>query len=385
MRIAYLGNPTGLGLTYARAIRRLGHDARLFISVLAEQTANPREGGLEPAEEGLLQEWNRGARTEWRDDSGFAMRIRRRALTAVSRLRLAARLRQFDVTHSFGKEAVFARPTARRLVAQATGAELNELILNHVRGTSRSLEAEILLRVYRSADVCLLSTVEQVGWAADVGLRATYQPMPIDTDFFSDTGQPYRNRFRVFGPARLDWTYRGPYRRGSSLKGNDVLIRGFAALVQERVDAELVLRDWGPDRDATRDLVRSLGLSDRVSYLPVVSKTRLAHEYRQAHVVVDQFVGGCLGVAALEALACERPVVMRLDAAMHRDAGVAVPPVLAATSGDDVAGWLLKLHDTELRSVLGRRSRDWVVEHHSAERVASQVLARYQALQEQSG
>jgi len=126
--------------------------------------------------------------------------------------------------------------------------------------------------------------------------------------------------------------------------------------------------DWGPDREATRDLVRHLGLEDCVSFVPFGDKEHFYENVRQAHVVVDQFSLGAVGLTGIEAMALGRPVMAYVkDDLAHRAYGTSIPGFNCATA-DDVSGAIARLSPYEL-SDQSRESAEWVNTYHSDARI----------------
>lgn len=97
------------------------------------------------------------------------------------------------------------------------------------------------------------------------------------------------------------------------LKRVDVAIRAFAAL--RRSDATLVVVGGASGEDGAAELtrahrlVRSLGLTRQVRFVPPQAHHLLSTWYRAADVVVVPSRSESFGLVALEAAACGRPVV----------------------------------------------------------------------------
>jgi D-inositol-3-phosphate glycosyltransferase len=97
------------------------------------------------------------------------------------------------------------------------------------------------------------------------------------------------------------------------LKGADLAVRTLAAL--DRDDAVLLVVGGpsGPggaaELERLHDLVRSLGLVDRVRFVPPQPHERLATFYRAVDVCLVPSRSESFGLVALEAAACGTPVV----------------------------------------------------------------------------
>jgi glycosyltransferase involved in cell wall biosynthesis len=96
---------------------------------------------------------------------------------------------------------------------------------------------------------------------------------------------------------------------------------------------------------------------------------------RRHRVTLGQFNLGILSQYELEAMACGVPVVADVR---FEDAYTSLPPVARATSVHEAAEALERLLDNpELLAGEAIKSRQWVVEQHSADRVARLISDVY--------
>ena len=160
----------------------------------------------------------------------------------------------------------------------------------------------------------------------------------------------------------------------ASVKANDVFFRGLAECVHLQrtrggdVRFDVRVADWGPDQEATRDLVRTLGIDDCVRFVPFGDKSVFYENVVQANVVIDQFSLGTVGLIGIEAMALGRPVMGFVRQDLARRAYGTSMPVMNCVTADDVRDVLLGLSP----DVLAERSRacaEWVRTHHSDERI----------------
>ncbi|APY87198.1 glycosyltransferase family 1 protein [Streptomyces alfalfae] len=159
-------------------------------------------------------------------------------------------------------------------------------------------------------------------------------------------------------------------------KGQDVLLRAWAAVAEALPGARLVLVGDGPDAAGLRDLADTT-----VTFAGATDDT--ACWYRAADVVVLPSRWEGMALAPLEAMACGRPVVVTdVDGARESlppadRAHALVPPSDPATLARAL---LALLRDGPLRAELGRRGRRHVLDHHDARRTASAIDAVYREL-----
>ncbi len=97
------------------------------------------------------------------------------------------------------------------------------------------------------------------------------------------------------------------------LKGADLAVQCLATLDDPKVTLLVVGGPSGPDGDdeleRVQTLARSLGVGDRVRWIPPQPHRRLADYYRAADVCIVPSHAESFGLVALEAAACGTPVV----------------------------------------------------------------------------
>jgi glycosyltransferase involved in cell wall biosynthesis len=130
----------------------------------------------------------------------------------------------------------------------------------------------------------------------------------------------------------------GPYvlHVGSTIprKRIDVLLTVFAALVREFPALRLVRVGGGFTGDQT-ELARALGIRDRITEAPPLSKSDLARTYRGAQLLLQTSEAEGFGLPVIEAMACGCPVVAS-DIPALREAGGAAAEYCAV---GDIEAW----------------------------------------------
>jgi hypothetical protein len=252
-------------------------------------------------------------------------------------LRWAAWLRKPRVVEFFGSEiripeiATADNPFLARLLADPQGG------YHLSRAASRAAQA----RFARYGFACLVPAPE---------LGDYVQPDLFPTHYNTET----RVLLDDFSPA-----YPDPYARRpvvvhapskQAIKGTAYVLQAVEAL-KARCDFEF-------------RLIHDLPHAEAMSLM------------RDCDIMLDQFVIGSFGVAALEAMAMGKPVICYLKpsvaAALPSDAPFinANPETLTETLG-------CLLADGERRAALGQRSRAYVAAHHDAHAVAHQLVDIY--------
>jgi glycosyltransferase involved in cell wall biosynthesis len=165
-------------------------------------------------------------------------------------------------------------------------------------------------------------------------------------------------------------------------KGHELLLRALAAVPDHRWQltcAGSLTRDPAT-ADRVRDLIRALGLEDRVSLAGDLDAARLSECYDRADVFVLATRQETYGMAVAEALARGLPVVSTATGAspalVGDDAGLLVPP----GNGDALRAALARIiGDAALRARLAegaRRVRDRLPSLQHASTQMSMALAR---------
>ena len=126
-------------------------------------------------------------------------------------------------------------------------------------------------------------------------------PFGVDTTRFKKTGAGVSNgRFVVGNVKTLAPKY-----------GIDVLIKAFKLVVDRNstLDTELRIYGTGPCRMEYEQLAQDLGIADKVKFMGWVDNAQLPEVYSSFSVSVSVSDSESFGVVAVEAMACECPVV----------------------------------------------------------------------------
>jgi glycosyltransferase involved in cell wall biosynthesis len=161
-------------------------------------------------------------------------------------------------------------------------------------------------------------------------------------------------------------------------KGIRLAVEAFARIAPELTAARLMIAGDGPEGESIRRRVQELPGGDRVSFLGHVDRRRAVAVMQACDLFCLPSYGEPFGMAALEAMACGRPIVAT-DAGgprylVPRQGGRKVPPgdveALAAAMGD-------LLSDEPLRRAMGEHNRRLVEERYAWPRVADRLEEIY--------
>lgn len=230
---------------------------------------------------------------------------------------------------------------------------------------------------YREAAMILYTNVDTESMFIEQEYpKLAYTPFAIDTDTYSPSRSRTPDTPTFFHPSRHDWPE----------KGNDRLLRGFAKYVQRNQKAKLVTVEWYQsveDLQQSKQLVAELGIQENVTWVPVMPKGKLIEYYQKSTAIFDQFLFGAFGTTAPEALSCGKPVVGYVEAKYWQKYHTEPPPVLNASTADDIYNAMVKLEDPQLQDEQGRQGREWIMRNCDSALVASQQLEAYKKVLEQ--
>lgn len=358
--IAWLGNLANVGFHYMRLLGRAGVEGDLYLPrvyLQRSQPGNPEHEFHGASQVVSLKPFRRDvvnhvvnrlgwlgplSPTERRIGRGYGL-VQAQTCNEVGALRIK---RRYGVPYT----------------AMTTGADLGEVAMGS------SLFSRLYRQALSEAEHVFLVNVDQFETLDRTGLSLksySFLPFCIDLERLRPLPNKWAEPLILFCAARLDWRSRVR----ASIKANDVFFHGLAAALQRpgsRFDVRVA--DWGVDREATRDLVRELGLQDCVRFIPAGTKDVFYQNVEQAHIVVDQFSLGAVGLTTIEAMALGRPVMAFIrDDLAQRAYGVDFP-LLNCRTAEQVRDTLTGLTPAGLDQA-ARESSAWVNNYHSDERI----------------
>jgi glycosyltransferase involved in cell wall biosynthesis len=166
-------------------------------------------------------------------------------------------------------------------------------------------------------------------------------------------------------------------------KGLDLLARAFSRVARTHQDTYLVL--VGPDREGYGAKVQRLlgeeGVLERTIFTGMVSEQEKIEALWAAEVfVLPSYVEG-FGIAMIEAMACERPVVITRGSCMQNEVAQADAGLVVNCEVDDLAHALTGiLDDPEHGKRMGQNGRNLVEAKFTWPRVAEEMLNAYEGI-----
>jgi len=174
------------------------------------------------------------------------------------------------------------------VIGHAHGSDLRTSLNHRIWG-------KIVKHNLKRCDKILVSTPDILSIARKFRKDAEYIPNPVDTSiFYPKKVDSYGEKLKVLIAANCDW----------KTKGTDIAIHALSKL---RKEIEVYIISYGRDFTKTLALADSLGLT--LNVLPKISHQNVRQYYWNADIVLGSFGAGALGMVALEAIACGRPVI----------------------------------------------------------------------------
>lgn len=152
-----------------------------------------------------------------------------------------------------------------------------------------------------------------------------------------------------------------------SNKANDVLIRAFSKIVhrpETKLQFHLVLFEYGPDVGASKDLINSLGISQYVTWMPLMPRKEIMIGMSLANLVIGELNLSNLGCgASFEAMALAKPLLgYREDEVYLTDNSVhkSLYPMMNAHTEEEVCQRLIEYtEDPERHKKMGIEAMEW--------------------------
>ena len=190
----------------------------------------------------------------------------------------------------------------------------------------------------------------------------------IDTQEFRPMPEVATKPLRIMATASSD----------APLKGVRYLMEAFAKIVARYPAATLLVVGKPQAGGVTEQLIESLGIGDKITFVSGISTEQLVTHYNEAQVVIIPSVYEGFGLPAGEAMACGVPVVSTTGGALPEvvgDAGIQVP----VKDSDAIANAVASLLDDDIkRAQLSAAGRQRIEALFCWRRVAQQMTDYYQ-------
>jgi glycosyltransferase involved in cell wall biosynthesis len=205
--------------------------------------------------------------------------------------------------------------------------------------------------------------------------KVFFIPLGIDVEAFRPRAAPPKGD--IFFLSVLDEFHR--------YKGLEVLFAALKIMKQELPDVRLVVGGRGCMLDHYRRMADSLGIGDNVSFAGFIPSEKLIEYYNGCKLFAlpstDPRREG-FGIVPLEAMACERPVVVTEIMGMAADINECGAGMVARCNDKEAlaSSMLAILKDDDLAGRMGAEGRKLAIGKYSWRRAAEQIERVYREL-----
>ena len=156
-----------------------------------------------------------------------------------------------------------------------------------------------------------------------------FVPLPVDLETF----RPMKtikstDKFVIYFPSRQNEEH----------KGLIEILRGIA-MFAENNDCEIWIAKYGKDFILTELYVEEFGIQDKVKFIPLQPKKQFAMMLNAADVVIDQIKLGSIGGIGVQAMACNKPVIVNANWDWYKEQYNELPSIAYAKNAEDVCRW----------------------------------------------
>lgn len=237
--------------------------------------------------------------------------------------------------------------------------------------------SEMQSRVARELrGILTVSQSSAIDVVADMGVssdRIFVVPVGVDTSVWKPMPAVARVPGRIMTTASSD----------VPLKGLAVLLEALAKVRVDHEEAHLIVVGKLQPESAARGLIRSLGLDDVVTFVGGESDAMLVARYASSEVAVVPSLYEGFSLPAIEAMACEVPVVVTDGGALPEvvgRSGAAAVIVRAGDSGDLQEAISAILRAPHTFRTMAERGRRRVTERFTWDRTAESTVAAYRSV-----
>ena len=195
-------------------------------------------------------------------------------------------------------------------------------------------------------------------------------PFGVNTYHFCRTKERPRDKFTIVSVKSISQNY-----------GTEYLIRAFAEVVKRNpdLDCSLELIGKGPFLAKMTLLAWSLGIEEKVKFRGYISNEKLAQELEKCSIACYMSISESFGVSAIEAMACECPVVASnadgfTEVIEDGVTGIIVPRKDYMAAADAIEKFI---HNRELVEKMGKAGRERVSRLYNWDENVQQMISIY--------
>jgi glycosyltransferase involved in cell wall biosynthesis len=245
----------------------------------------------------------------------------------------------------------------RPILGHAHGTDVRESIKHPVWG-------RMIKHNLKKCNKIIVSTPNLLEKAIEFNENSEYIPNPVNRKIFHPetkphTTEPIATKWRVLIASACDWRVRG----------TDKIIRALK-MIREPIKVKLI--EAGGDYFKTIALANSLDL--KLDLLPPVPHSEMPKYYWDADIIVASIgIGGTLGMTALEAIACGKPVITNVSSTYPV---YDTFPIHDVSTSEQIAETILSSRDGRL----WQAENDYLESFHNPEVITGRFVRIYDDL-----
>jgi hypothetical protein len=178
-----------------------------------------------------------------------------------------------------------------------------------------------------------------------------------------------RNLKNVLVPVRINM--QPPSHSKFEYKGNDLIIRALGRYAVRNPNIEIHMFEKGPlqEIELARTMIKECGLESNVIWHEPVPLSQLMKLYEECDVCFDQVGSHWMGAIGCYALYAGRPVIANARLDVFRSLWGEDPPILHATTEDEVFSQLVRCEDFSYRTEIAEAGHEFAARRLDTESV----------------
>lgn len=237
-------------------------------------------------------------------------------------------------------------------IGHAHGSDIRQTIKNSTLGS-------IVRYNLKKCDKIIVSTPNLLKTAKEYNKSSEYLPNIVNQNlFYPKACSKAEEKIRILVAAASDWNIRG---------SREVI----EALKECESDVETTIIKCGVDIEKTIKLAEALNLE--INVLPPIAHSKINRYYWKYDAIIASIgIGGTLGMVALEAIACGRPVIAHVSSEFPEYKNF---PLLDVSTKDQLikAILTLKAHSHEL----WEKEHSYYCKFHDSKKIVERLIKIY--------
>ncbi|MDP2905297.1 MAG: glycosyltransferase [Candidatus Omnitrophota bacterium] len=378
MKVNLYGNNANMAYVWGGYLKKLGVDVTAFVDKKPYDVYHTPE--WEYPDHGRMPDWARVT------DISF----KRFFIPSANEKKFIRELSDCDLIQTFGEAAVWALRTDKPYVYWSYGYDLD--VMPFLKGSIKNFVLSRLARKSLAKAARLIYAMpHQKELVERLGLSNAefYSPLPIDVDRYAPFDEARRGKLRSQYDADYIFIHLSRHNWVGDMpdnKGNDRLFTAYRDFIKNTKKKPVLLTvEKGKDVQASKSLIKDLGIEKYVLWLPVINKEKVIELLNIADINFDQFCTGSWGLVMLEAMSVGVPTFIFIHERC-KNFYDELPPAINVNTAGDILGKMMEFAESKDRwADIRERSRDWVRRHYHWEVVMKKYIEIYKGIVAEKG